>query len=61
MMLEGRCHRLRHVPHVEEDLTELLANLEKRVQSSAVGSKTSGLKVVLFELGILPSATVSLA
>lgn len=41
---------------VEEDLAELLAHLEKRMQCAAVGRLSLRGKVVLLELGVLPLA-----
>ena len=47
-----------NAPHVEEDLTEFLTDFEKGMQGSTIGCEASSLKVVLLELGILPSTPV---
>lgn len=49
---------LASLPKIEEDLAELLADLEERVEGSSVRLLAHGGKVVLLEAGVLPGAAL---
>ena len=50
-------HR-RALPHVEEDLPEVLSHLEQGMQSTSVRRVAESSQVVFLELSLLPCASV---
>lgn len=46
-----------YLPHLQEDVADLFAHFEERVQSAAIRRKTLSLEVVLLVRGCLPRVT----
>ena len=48
-----------YLPHLQEDVADLFAHFEERVQGTAIWRKTFGFEVVLLVRGRLPRATAA--